>query len=79
MRYTVSNNIARGLPFRDTSFDLAPVFNVLYHDWVPDEKAVVHEIVRILRPGGVALFTEPAFPALSRSMDVWAMGRKRTG
>lgn len=65
------------LPLRDAAFDVVTVFNVLYHDWVKNEAAVIAEIHRLLRPGGVALITEPAFSVLAREMDVAAMGHRR--
>jgi SAM-dependent methyltransferase len=65
------------LPFGDAVFDVVTVFNVLYHDWVTSEVAVITQIKRVLRPGGVFLLTEPAFASLSREMDVAAMGHRR--
>ena len=61
----------------DDSFDVVTVFNVLYHDWVKDEGAVISEVARVLRPGGVFLVTEPAFSVLTREMDAAAMGHRR--
>lgn len=46
-----------GLPFRSGSFDSVLCTQVLEH--VPDPLAVVKEIARVLRPGGVALITTP--------------------
>lgn len=65
------------LPFADGSFDIATIFNVLYHSWVRSEAAVLSEVSRILRPGGLLLFTEPAFEALTREMDEAVMTRRR--
>jgi SAM-dependent methyltransferase len=65
------------LPFGDETFDVVTVFNVLYHDWIKTDAAVFREIARVLRPGGVFLLTEPAFPILSREMDVAAMAQRR--
>jgi SAM-dependent methyltransferase len=73
----VRADISRMLPFADGAFDVVTIFNVLYHDWVADEASVVREIRRVLRPGGVALVTEPAFRSLSRQMDHAAMGHRR--
>jgi SAM-dependent methyltransferase len=70
-------DINRGLPFAGNSFDVVTIFNVLYHDWIHDREAVLAEAARILRPGGLALFTEPAFPALAREMDKIGMARRR--
>src|ERR1700736_140330 len=45
------------LPFLDRSFDKAICLNALHH--VPDMRAAVHEIARVLSPDGVAVFSEP--------------------
>jgi SAM-dependent methyltransferase len=65
------------LPFKDASFDLVTIYNVLYHQWIASEAAVLREVWRILAPGGLLLLTEPAFPVLARGMDVAAMARRR--
>lgn len=57
----VRADISQGLPFAAAAFDLVTVYNVLYHRWVPHEEAVLSEISRVLRPGGLLLITEPAF------------------
>jgi SAM-dependent methyltransferase len=48
---------AEALPFADESFDLVTCQTVLIH--VPDAAAVVHEMIRVLRPGGLMLLAEP--------------------
>jgi SAM-dependent methyltransferase len=73
----VQADLNQTLAFGDGTFDVVTVFNVLYHDWIASEAAVVGEIARVLRPGGVALITEPAFAILSREMDAAAMGHRR--
>jgi SAM-dependent methyltransferase len=73
----VRADLNNSLPFDEGTFDVVTVFNVLYHDWVKNEGAVVNEIGRVLRSGGVFLITEPAFTVLAREMDVAAMGHRR--
>jgi SAM-dependent methyltransferase len=73
----VRADISKGLPFADGCFDVGTIFNVLYHDWISDEFAVLIELRRVLKRGGLALITEPAFPALAREMDRMAMGSRR--
>lgn len=57
-------NVARGdllaLPFRDESFHVVTSLDVLYHRWVTDDGAALHELARVLRPGGVLLVRVPA-------------------
>lgn len=45
------------LPFVDGAFDKAVCLNALHH--VPDMAAAVHEVSRVLKPDGVAVFSEP--------------------
>jgi SAM-dependent methyltransferase len=73
----VRADLARGLPFGDAAFDVAAIFNVLYHQWVANEIALLGEVRRVLRPSGLVIITEPAFAALARDMDAAAMGRRR--
>lgn len=63
--------------FAPVSFDLVTVFNVLYHEWIADENAVLDEIRRVLRPGGWLLVTEPAFDSLARAHDRIDFGARR--
>lgn len=73
----VRADISQPLPFSAESFDLVTIFNVLYHSWVRDEADVLREAYRALRPGGLIVVTEPAFPLLMRGMDRVAMGVRR--
>jgi len=70
-------DLSCSLPFGDSTFDVATIFNVLYHSWIPSELEVLAEVRRILRPGGVSLITEPAFAGLSRPMDELGMAQRR--
>ena len=53
---------ARALPLPDRSVDLVVATDVVEH--VDDDHGAVSEIYRVLRPGGIVLFTVPAFPSL---------------
>lgn len=75
--HLVCADLSGELPFSDSTFDVVTIFNVLYHDWVKSEEAVLSEVSRVLRPGGILLLTEPAFPILAREMDLAAMGHRR--
>ena len=66
------------LPFEDGFFDLAHCHNVLMH--VPDTQAVLAEVKRVLRPGGVigcremtceSSFTHPDYGVIRKSWDMF--------
>ncbi|HEX6310122.1 MAG TPA: methyltransferase domain-containing protein [Acidimicrobiia bacterium] len=56
------------LPFADAAFDIAVSITVV--TCVPDDHRAVHELARVVRPGGVVLLVEPAFRSLGRAHDV---------
>jgi SAM-dependent methyltransferase len=56
------------LPFADRSVDLVVAFDVLEH--IEDDKAVVSEIRRVLRPDATFLVAVPADPRLWSAHDV---------
>ncbi|MBI3506479.1 MAG: class I SAM-dependent methyltransferase [Proteobacteria bacterium] len=58
---------AEKLPFADGSFDLILAMDVLEH--VEDDARGASEIFRLLRPGGVAIVTVPAFRSLWGPQD----------
>lgn len=66
-----------GIPFADGSFDLVLATDVIEH--VDDDMAALREIRRILKPGGRALITVPAFPALWGLQDDVTGHRRRYG
>lgn len=55
------------LPVASAAFDCVLALDVLEH--VEDDQAALTEVARVLRPGGVFLFTVPAFMALWRYHD----------
>ena len=66
-----------GSLFREESFAVITVFNVLYHRWIDAESAVLEQLAALLRPGGLLLVTEPAFPVLFRRHDAVDHGVRR--
>jgi SAM-dependent methyltransferase len=56
-RVTFMAGNAASLPFRDASFDLITMFDLLEH--VPDDGTVAREALRALRPGGWILVSTP--------------------
>jgi SAM-dependent methyltransferase len=65
------------LPFAANSFDAVTSFDVIYHDWVSDDRAAVAEMVRVLRPGGLLLVRVPALEALRGAHDAEVLTRRR--
>lgn len=57
------------LPLRDTSFDLATSFDVLYHLDVQDDAIALRELHRVVRPGGVVLIRVPAYDWIRGAHD----------
>jgi SAM-dependent methyltransferase len=56
-RYTYEEASAEALPFDDESFDLVTCQTLLIH--VPDPREVIREMVRVTKPGGLVLASEP--------------------
>ncbi|WP_132992183.1 class I SAM-dependent methyltransferase [Gordonia zhaorongruii] len=50
---------ALGLPYEDASFDVVLMSEILEH--IPEDDAAIAEMVRILKPGGLAAVTVPRF------------------
>jgi SAM-dependent methyltransferase len=65
------------LPFGDDSFDEVTSFDVLYHQWVTDDRAAIREMTRVLRPGGSLLLRVPALKALWGAHDEAVQSRHR--
>ncbi len=65
------------LPFADGSFDLVTCFEVLYHRAVTDWQGTIGGLARLVRPGGVLLLREPAFPFLFGDHDQVVHGARR--
>jgi len=66
---------ATALPFAARSFDVCVMMDVLEH--LDDESILLAEVRRVLRPGGAALISVPAFRALWSQHDVTFQHRRR--
>lgn len=71
--------IGEQLPFGDAAFDIVLSDNVVDH--AEDPVQIVHELVRVLKPGGVIYFTvnihHPFYELASRAHGAWnALGIK---
>ncbi len=58
-RAAVTRGDATAMPFPDACFDRVIAAEVLEH--IPDDQQAMHEIARVLRPGGLAAITVPAW------------------
>jgi SAM-dependent methyltransferase len=56
-RFSYRQGVAEALPFGDASFDLVTCQTLLIH--VPDPRAAIREMVRVTKPGGLVLASEP--------------------
>lgn len=65
--YEVARADACDLPYGNDSFDVVVSFDVLEH--IRDHDQAVEEIHRVLKPGGMFLFTVPAFQSIFTSHD----------
>ncbi len=73
----VAGGELESLPFASGVFDLVTSFDVLYHEWVRDDRAAVAELVRVLRPGGLLFVRVPAFSWLRGAHDEEVLTRHR--
>jgi SAM-dependent methyltransferase len=55
------------LPFADRSFDLVALFDAIEH--IPDDRGVLAEVRRVIRPGGVLFISVPAYQFLYSQND----------
>jgi SAM-dependent methyltransferase len=67
---------ALALPF-DAEFDVAGCFDVLEH--MKDDGGTLHQIAKIVKPGGHVLLTVPQHPFLWRRSDDFAHHQRRYG
>ena len=65
----------KSLPVRETSVDVVALLDVLEH--VDDQRDVLLELYRVLRPGGTLLITVPAFRHLWSGHDLSHQHRRR--
>ncbi|MCA8973493.1 MAG: class I SAM-dependent methyltransferase [Planctomycetes bacterium] len=63
------------LPFADGAFDLVCLFDTIEH--IPDDEQALHEVLRVLRPGGAVFVSVPAYQWLWSQNDVTAHHHRR--
>jgi SAM-dependent methyltransferase len=74
---TVVRGNLLALPFAESRFDLVTSFDVIYHRWVTDDRAVLRELVRVIRPGGLLFVRVPALKMLWGAHDEAVHSRHR--
>ncbi len=65
--FSVAQGSADALPFENESFDLVTALDVIEH--VRNDDMALSEMARVLRPGGIAMITVPAFMFLWSGHD----------
>jgi ubiquinone/menaquinone biosynthesis C-methylase UbiE len=68
---------ANHLPFKRESFHLITLFDVLYHQFILDDQAVLAQTYDLLAPEGCLLITDSAFDSLKSTHDRAVMARHR--
>ena len=59
---------AQVLPFRSGAFDAAVAMHVLHH--LPSPRSALHELIRVVRPGGLLIIAEPHESVATR-VSLW--------
>jgi ubiquinone/menaquinone biosynthesis C-methylase UbiE len=72
---TVTRGDVTNMPFEDARFDLVLATDIIEH--VDDDSRALSEIARVLKPGGTALITVPAFQLLWGLQDRVAQHKRR--
>lgn len=68
---------AENLPFAENQFDLATLFDVLYHREINNPEKALSQANRVLKPGGLILVNDSAFNFLKSSHDKLLHGKRR--
>lgn len=68
---------AEKLPFKNNSFNLVTVFDVLYHKDIKSVGNVLKEIFRVLKPKGQVLITDSALSWLNSQHDQFMFSKRR--
>jgi len=71
----VVRSTSTSIPFRSEKFDIITVLDVIEH--IKDDKSVLKEIWRLLKPNGIIILTVPAFQFLWSEHDVASMHERR--
>ena len=69
VRHAIAMDAATGWPFADDSAEALVMLDVLEH--IEDDTAALAEVRRVLRPGGIAVVSVPAYQWLFSSWDAY--------
>lgn len=61
----------------ERSYDVVTSIDVLYHKWIPDDRAVLARFYRALKPGGLLILNLPAYGFLLSTHDTAIHTRER--
>lgn len=67
----------RHIPFKDNTFDVVTCIDVIVHQKIKSDVAIVRELRRVLKPGGILLLRVAAVPWLMSQHDRYVMTRER--
>lgn len=73
----VSRQDLNELNLAPSSFDVITIIDVLYHDWIKSDAAVLAKLFAALKPGGLLIVNDPAFEGLRGTHDVAVLSRTR--
>lgn len=65
------------IPFKDKTFDIVLLLDVLYHKQVTNDVQALKEVYRVLNKGGLLIITDSACNALYSKHDIAVHGKER--
>ena len=71
----IAQSVGEAMPFASGQFDLITSSDVLEH--IEDDEAVLREMARLARPGGLLVIVVPAFPSLWSNRDERLQHKRR--
>src|SRR3989344_2055397 len=73
----LSKSSAVNAPFKDASFDIVTIFDILYHKAIKNDKDVLAEAFRILKQNGTLVITDTADIGVKSRHDLATHTRER--
>lgn len=75
-KITLLQNDADEIPFRDNSFDI--IYSILVINLIPDFKTAFREINRVIKPGGLFIFSVPFLDSIYFPAGIYVNSRGKT-